>query len=362
MFINKECTLIFITPGMAPKDYPQLDFNKLTNQCSIFLGLFGQKCIGVTGTKGKSTTASLIYHIIKQTTDNVILAGNIGVPFFDILNEINKSTIIVLELSCHQLHLIEQSPHTSILLNLYEEHLDHYTSFEDYQNAKLNLLFKATDNDIFIYNGDDEIINNRLQSKCSNTNTIDFHLNDYHWDEHPFLKGMHNRYNIIAAVKAVESIGIDEKESVKHTMTFKGLEHRMQFIGEKDGILYYDDSISTIPQATLAAIKSLPNVSTLILGGMDRGIDYSPLKEINNIATLNNIVFVGNAGKRMYEYIGKNKQFNILITDDWQKIVEFCKTNAPKGTSVLLSPAASSYDQFKNFEHRGSYFKNLIFS
>ena len=367
--INNESTLIFFTPGMAPKNYPQLDFDKLTNQCSQFLQLFSKQCIGITGTKGKSTTSSLVYHILKANNQDTVLAGNIGVPFFDILNEINEQTKIVLELSCHQLQLIKQSPHVSALLNLYEEHLDHYIDFEDYQNAKLNLLFKANKGDIFIYNGEDKITKQRLSNQKSECNLISFALSDYKWQESEFLRGEHNKYNILAAVNAVKSIGISENDAVKSALTFTGLHHRMEFLGENDGVAYYDDSISTIPQATLAAVKSLPNVATLILGGMDRGIDYSPLKELKNIPTLKNIVFVGKAGMRMYDYVvcstknvAEKREFKTLITDDWNAIAQFCKANTEKGSSVLLSPAASSYDQFRNFEHRGEFFKDIIFN
>jgi len=380
--INEECSLVFFTPGMAPKDYTEIDFEKLTNQCDIFLSLFHKQCIGVSGTKGKSTTSSLIYHIIKEQNDNSILAGNIGIPFFDILQEINHNTQIVLELSCHQLQLIKRSPHISILLNLFEEHLDHYIDFEDYQLSKMNLLFKSQKGDIFIYNADDKLINqwitrwtNYKKNTISDINLIGFHLSDYTYEESNFLKGSHNKYNILATLNAVQQIGIDANTAIASALTFKGLQHRMQFIGEKNKVKYYDDSISTIPQATIAAVRSLPNVSTLILGGMDRGIDYSPIKEILKIQSIENIVFVGQAGRRMYDILEigmKNIQEwgaystlsevkNILLTNNWEEISNFCQTNAKKGSIVLLSPAASSYDQFKNFEQRGDYFKNLIF-
>lgn len=380
--INDNCSLIFFTPGMAPKDYPEIDFKKLTNQCDVFLSLFHNQCIGISGTKGKSTTSSLIYHIIKERNDNCILAGNIGIPFFDILPEINHKTQIVLELSCHQLQLIKRSPKVSVLLNLFEEHLDHYINFEDYQLSKMNLLFKAEKDDIFIYNADDKLINqwitrwtNYKKEKTIDISLIGFHLSDYKYEESKFLSGSHNKYNILAALNAVQKIGIDDNTAIASALTFKGLQHRMQFIGEKNKVRYYDDSISTIPQATLAAVRSLPNVSTLILGGMDRGIDYSPIKEVLKVQSIENIVFVGKAGKRMYDilelgfkdikafetYNTLSEVKNILLTNNWEEISEFCQANAKKGTSVLLSPAASSYDQFKNFEQRGDYFKNLIF-
>ncbi len=367
--ISEECSTIILTPGMAPKDYPQLDFNKLTNQCDLFLRLFHNQTIGVSGTKGKSTTSSLVYHILKSQDANTLLAGNIGIPFFDIIDSIDAETKIVLELSCHQLQLVKASCHISVLLNLFEEHLDHYTSFTDYQNAKLNLLFKAGKGDYFIYNSDDKILSQRLNSsltencKANQINLIGFGLNDYTFAHSQYLVGTHNKYNILAAMNVAKILNIPASTAEASMLDFKGLNHRMQFIGEKNGVKYYDDSISTIPQATLAAVRTLKNVSILILGGMDRGIDYSPIKELLSEKSIKHIVIVGKAGKRMYDILNNDNQSNItyFVSNDWNDIATYCKANAEPDTSVLLSPAATSYDQFKNFEHRGDTFKELIF-
>lgn len=366
--INQTCSLIFISPGMAPKDFPELDFDKLTNQCDTFLSLFYDQTIGISGTKGKSTTSSLCYEIIKKQYSDTLLAGNIGVPFFDILDEIKAETKIVLELSCHQLQIIKRAPHISVLLNLYEEHLDHYNSFEDYQKAKLNLLIRQTKDDYFIFNNDDERIVRWLKRYDLSRNYLPFSLKDYVFLEPKYLQGNHNKYNILAALLAAKCFGVQIKQAIETAINFKGLAHRMEFIGEKDGVKYYNDSISTIPQATLAALATLKDVSVLILGGMDRGIDYSEITKVVSQYHVPNIAFTGLAGKRMKaiieDYLNKNNssyKLNSILTDDWHKIVTFCKQYAIKQSSVLLSPAAASYDKFKNFEHRGNYFTSLVF-
>lgn len=360
--INENSDIIFLTPGIAVKDLHDIDKAKLTNQCDYFLRLFHNQSIGISGTKGKSTTTTLVYQILKEQTSNVVLAGNIGIPFFDILDKIDEKTIVVLELSCHQLEHIKCSPYISVLLNLYEEHLDHYTSYEDYKHSKLNLYYQAKKGSYFIYHTEDKEIQSYLQDPRTDIHLVPFAVKDYHIQDPMYLKGNHNKLNILAALKVTECLGTCSKsKAVETALNFKGLEHRLQFVCTKDGVSYYNDSISTIPQATLAALKSLGNVSTLILGGMDRGIDYKPLANIVEDFKVRHIAFVGQAGRRMFEIIKQQSNgFDYLLSNDWHEITTWARQKAEKGTSVLLSPAASSYDQFKNFEHRGKTYMELV--
>lgn len=360
--INENSDIIFLTPGIAMKDLHDIDKEKVTNQCDCFLQVFHNQAIGITGTKGKSTTTSLIYQIIKDQTPNVILAGNIGIPVFDILEQINQDTLLVLELSCHQLEHIKRSPSISVLLNLYEEHLDHYTSYQDYKNAKLNLFKCRQNKDVFIYNKEDKETHLELQKLTSDKYVQGFGIEDYVFQEPLYLKGSHNKLNIVAALKVVENLqNFSKQQAIDSALKFKGLEHRLQFVTNLNGVDYYNDSISTIPQATIAALKSLGNVSTLILGGMDRGINYTPLATIVEDFKVKHIAFVGKAGERMFKIIkDKSSDFDYLLSNDWNEITTWVKQKAERGTSVLLSPAASSYDQFKNFEYRGKAFVELI--
>lgn len=360
--INENSDIIFLTPGIALKDLHDIDKEKITNQCDYFLRLFHNQSIGISGTKGKSTTTSLVYQILKEQTRNVILAGNIGIPFFDILEQINQKTLLVLELSCHQLEHIKRSPFISVLLNLYEEHLDHYTSYQDYKNAKLNLFKCRKNTDIFIYNREDAETNLELQKLTLDENVQGFAIADYVFEEPLYLKGSHNKLNILAALKVLENLPeFSKQQAISSALSFKGLEHRLQFVANINGVDYYNDSISTIPQATIAALKSLGNVSTLILGGMDRGINYDSLETIVEDYKVRHIAFVGKAGERMLQIIkSKSPDIDYLLSNDWSEIASWVKQKAEKGTSVLLSPAASSYDQFKNFEHRGRTFVELI--
>lgn len=378
--------LIFKTPGISLAHLNDcVDISKITSQTDIFLQWYGNQNIGVTGTKGKSTTASLIYHILKKSKKDVLFGGNIGIPLFDLIPSIHCNTIIVSELSAHQLEFIHKSPHISVLLNLFQEHLDHFKTVENYFNAKWNINKYQVEGDLFISNNDDNFIEN-YQNWNSKTTNLGFSQsnvieNGAYLDtnqiiikantkiEHSFsikdlsnLPGEHNLNNIMAAILACKSMGISLLEIEKHIKSFLGLEHRIEFVGKFDGVDYYNDSISTIPEATISALKALGNVNTLILGGFDRGIDYSKLYEYIDIHPIANIAFTGPAGKRMLdEWESHNKSIqNILLSDNYREIIQFCKTNTPENGKCLLSPAAASYDQFKNFEERGTYYKNQI--
>ena len=341
----------------------------LTSLTDLFLQVYGDLTIGVTGTKGKSTTASLIHHLLPGS----ILAGNIGIPLFDILDDLRLDSLVVAELSCHQLENIHRGPHIAVLLNLFQEHLDHYENYLGYKMAKFQIALRQQEGDHFFYCTD----NDELRDLVTHSSLITHHsplttlhpysLLDITVEERQLLdacplSGDHNRSNALVACR-VASLVLRQPLSTLHSplSTFKGLRHRMERIGEVRGITWYDDSISTIPEAAIAAVRALGRVDTLILGGFDRGIDYSPLVAFLKDTPLKNVVFVGKAGRRIREELSIfNFQFSILTEDDYTKIVPWCAAHTPQGGVVLLSPAAASYDAFKNFEHRGDFFREQI--
>ncbi|MDE5610313.1 MAG: hypothetical protein K2I66_08020, partial [Bacteroidales bacterium] len=286
--------LILKTPGISLKNFP--DMNRLPNlrsQTDIFLRAFGKQIIGITGTKGKSTTTLLTHHLLSAFKP-CVLAGNIGIPFFDILDEIGEKSCIVCEFSAHQLEHAHSVPHIGVLLNLYEEHLDHYRSFLDYQNAKINLAGRGDGAvaDTFIYNVDDALIKSRLEKRFPNylkearfigfspASETDFPVAVP--QPHPLI-GLHNEANLKAALLAAHAEGIDYARLATRVASFKPLPHRLEYVGCVEGKHFFNDSISTIPQACIAAVESISalsyiiGVDCVIVGGMDRGIDYSPL-------------------------------------------------------------------------------------
>ncbi len=356
----KTCTLYIKTPGISMKKLQGIDKEKITSQTDIFLQLYSNQTIGITGTKGKSTTSNLVYKILLEQGFDVLLAGNIGVPLLDTIANIKENTIIVAELSAHQLQFIHTSPKVSILLNLFEEHLDHFDSYEQYKESKYNIAIKQTKQGVFIFNKDSKEIKTLLEKTPLQSKQKPFSKEEATF-EADYLKGEHNQKNILASILASQEFGAKKEEAETTAKNFQPLAHRLEYVGEKNGVVYYNDSISTIPQATLEALKALKKVQTLILGGMDRGIDYSPLVEQIGNYEVKNIAFVGEAGRRMYKEMKETvNNYNCLLSDDYKEIVSWCKTNTQKEKICLLSPAASSYDMFTNFEHRGEVFKQLI--
>ena len=376
--------IVLKSPGISLKHRIEaLDRDKISSQTDLFLQAFAPQCIGVTGTKGKSTTASFIYHILKQLKEDALLAGNIGIPFFDIIDNITQDTKIVLELSSHQLEFIRKSPHISILLNLFEEHLDHYNSLADYHTAKFNIARYQSEKDFFVYNTTDSSISNLLKTNKIKPNCVGFSFaktpssmfyasgNGFYKKEekiceitpHFPLKGEHNIANTAAVIATVYCVKDIDLVRIKDAVySFKGLPHRLEFIGEFDGILFYNDSISTVPQASIAALQALENVNTLILGGFDRGIDYQPLVDFLKNSEVENIIFTGEAGKRMLSLSNNLKNKNLFFKKTYPEIVFLAKKHTKKGRICLLSPAAASYDQFRNFEHRGDRFRGLVYN
>ena len=347
--------IVLKTPGISLLG-KNIDLAKITSQTDLFLEEFHSQIIGITGTKGKSTTSTLIYHLLKESGKDAILAGNIGIPIFDIIEKVTSKTIIVFELSAHQLQFIHRSPHIGILLNVFEEHLDHFGTFEAYRDAKLNIIRKmgekdwAVTNDEFCYEAD------KMMVRSLNYQYYDFGVN---WDDVP-LRGDHNRLNVKAALCAIYAFGIPVDEVMPHLYTFKPLEHRQELVGTFHGVTFYNDSISTIPQAAIAAMKTIKNVTFLLLGGFDREIDYSPLIEYLTKNPIPHILYTGKAGHRMFDMLQEaGYQGDIKNFKDLNEAFEIIKSLSKNGDVCLLSPAAASYDQYKNFEERGRLFKML---
>ena len=357
----KGYELIIKSPGVPMRVMGGAECSSLTD---LFLQVYGDMTIGVTGTKGKSTTASLIHHLLPGS----ILAGNIGIPLFDILDDLREDSIVVAELSCHQLENIHRGPHIAVLLNLFQEHLDHYENYLGYKMAKLQIALRQQPGDHFFYCTDNaELADLVAQHSAAIASSVHpYSINDVSVDEDTLLDacpldGEHNRSNALVACRVAQLLRPVETlhEMSLRLATFQGLRHRMEKVGVYKGITWYDDSISTIPAAAIAAVRALGRVDTLILGGFDRGIDYTPLVEFMQTNPVQNLVFVGAAGRRIHSQFSiLNSQF--LIEDDYTKIVPWCAAHTPQGGVVLLSPAAASYDAFKNFEHRGDFFREQI--
>ncbi|HHN48490.1 MAG TPA: UDP-N-acetylmuramoyl-L-alanine--D-glutamate ligase [Bacteroidales bacterium] len=372
-----------IRQGLLP---PNLEPEKLTSQTSLFLEVFRDRTIGVTGTKGKSTTASMVNHLLASAGNHTLLIGNIGLPPFDILHLMRRDTLIVFELSAHQLEGLKVSPHISILLNIYQEHLDHFADYQAYKTAKFNITRWQQPLDFLIYHHKDPEIRSMLGEMAPLSKQVSFSLIDEP-GVHSFISGKdvffrnldlferickleglkfpagdHNLLNTLAALIACRIAGVERIQLCHDIKTFESLEHRLEFVGKYGEINFYNDSIATIPEAVIYAIKTIGDVDTIMLGGYDRGIDYNLLTAYLGKAGLNNIFLTGKAGKRIMAELQESYPGikNLRWFNNFDEMVANAITSTAKGQSCLLSPAAASYDQFKNFEHRGKRFKELV--
>ena len=347
--------IVIKTPGISLKDF-DVKGVEITSQTDLFLSQFHNQTIGISGTKGKSTTTSLIYHLLKSSGRDAILTGNIGIPCFDIMEQIQEDSIVVYELSAHQLEYVHNSPKVGVLLNVFEEHLDHFGTFERYKKAKFNLLRFMGEDDFAVVH--DSLLMETLDLGVNNVvfSNMEF---DIDVEALPVL-GPHNLLNVKAALCACEAYGIDSREVIPHLYSFKPLEHRLEPVGAFGGVTFVNDSISTIPQAAIAACQTLGRVDFLLLGGFDRDIDYTPLVEYMLEHPVPHLLFTGKAGERMMRLMKERGVASTMVVyHSMEEAFDYLKTHAQAGDICLLSPAASSYDQYKNFEERGAKFKRL---
>ena len=368
----KNYDLIIKTPGIPIKTLKPFlkKGTKVTSQTEIFFDNCPGIIVGITGTKGKGTTTSLIYQILKKGGLKTHLVGNIGKPVFQTLLKAKPDEVFVYELSSHQLQNLRKSPDIAVFLNLYPAHFDYYKNFKNYKKAKENITKWQTKRDFLIYNADERSL--REITKISEAKKIPFSTKNIKElqkiiskKEIP-LKGEFNLLNVLAAVKVGEIFNISAIKIRQAIKSFKPLPHRLEFVGRYKGIAFYNDSLATVPQATEAALNALGNrVKTLILGGYDRGgIDFCSLAKKTLKSKIKTLIFLSpGTGDKI-----------------WQKILSFKKTNLPKaffvssmkdavkaafektgqGNICLLSPGASSFNLFKDYRQRGNLFKKFI--
>lgn len=353
--------VVFKSPGIVlPKE--KCEYKCLiTSQTEVFLHRYSSQTIGITGTKGKSTTSSLLYHILSENGVDCVFAGNIGLPVFEIADGISEKTAIVLEMSCHQLEFTDVSPAVAVLLNLYEDHLDHYGTKEKYCYAKQN---------IYRYQKEDDILFCSEQS-CPEIGECKSYVHCVTADDLPSaavtetnLRGEHNRFNTAVVYEICTLFGIKDEGFAAALATFSPLAHRLEYIGTVEGVDYYDDSISTTAESAISAARSIENAGTLLVGGMDRGIDYTLLASFIADCRLDCVIFMYESGKRVYDMVTalgkKDGAPSLVYRPDLASAVDHAKKATEKGKACILSPAAASYGYFKNFEERGDVFKSLV--
>jgi len=350
--------VLILSPGIFPFKKEFKNFKgKILTPTQIFFENFKGKIIGISGTKGKGTVATLIYKVLKNGRYNVSLGGNIGKPLLNFLEKNPK--IVVAELSSFQLQNLKKSPQIAILLDILEDHLDYHQSLNEYFEAKLNLLKFQKRDDI-------AIIDKNLLRKIKDIKKIGegkkffFDLNFSLIKNFKIkLFGSHNLKNISAVLTLAKILKI-KKEILRKTIeNFKPLRFHLEPIGEINGIKFINDSASTNPFSTIEAVKSFSAPKVLILGGKEKNINLNPLKkEILKNKSIKNVILFGEVSRKLFKIL-KNKKERYLV-NSLEKAVILAKKLAQKNEIILFSPGFSSLDEFKNSKERGKIFEKLV--
>lgn len=364
----KKFDIIFRSPGVY-RYRPELiqaekDGVKISSAIKLFLSLSPAKKIGVTGTKGKGTTSSLIYEILKKAGKDVYLAGNIGKPYLELLGKLTKESLVVLELSSFQLIDLDESPEIAVVLNITADHFDWHKDLNEYIDAKKNIVKFQSNTDLALLNEEYDVSKSFAAETKAKVLYFSKEKLEQKFQEGLLLKGEHNLENVAASIGVAKVLGIDEGLILESLKSFKGLEHRLEFVKTVGGISFYNDSFATGPQPTIAAIKSFSEPETLILGGSEKGLDYSSLGEaVVKQKNLKNIVLIGVIREKIREVLTNNHFEGKIVDLDSKSMTEIVKTAfeiTANGGVVLLSPAAASFDMFANYKERGNKFKEVV--
>lgn len=370
--------LVIRTAGLSP--YKIKTNGKIWSATNEFFSKCPAQIIGVTGTKGKGTTASLIESIFKAAGKKTWLLGNIGVASLEFLSQVNADDIVIYELSSFQLWDIEYSPHVAVVLLIEPEHLNVHVDFDDYVNAKANIRRHQKQDDVCIFHPTNESALKIAESSNEGL-TFRYGVHDSYGvyvDDGAFcradhkicsvdalqLMGNHNIENACAAISVAKVYDISDGDIEAGLRKFQGLPHRIEYVREIDGVKYYNDSFSSSPSATVAAIKSFNQPEIIILGGIDRGANFTEIA--NTISSQDNIkavIIMGEIRNKLAEILKNvNQKTRIEVTDlkTLQPIVELAKSYAKPGDVVVLSPGCASFDMFKDFYDRGDKFRDVV--
>lgn len=378
-----DIDLAVISPGISLQN--ELVFQIKKRKIALFGELeFGalkinNDIIAVTGTNGKTTTATLMHFLLKEYKGGCVLAGNVGVPITSFLNKMRGSEIVVLETSSFQLESVNYfKPHIAIILNITKDHLNRHGTMKAYMQSKYNIAKNLSKDDYLILNADDEIISKsppKTKAKTFYFSTKQKVVGSYvrgggiYFNDNIKeiklasiskikLKGEHNLSNVLASVLAIYletgNVGLFDKIS-----SFEGVPHRIEFVRSIDGVEFYNDSKATNIESTLVAVNSFKNNINLILGGSDKGYDFDELfKKIPK--NVKNIAIFGETRNKIAFFAEKYKFKNYYICDTLLKSTKLLFSLSKRGDVVLLSPACASFDFFSGFEERGNFFKKIV--
>ncbi|CUS91358.1 UDP-N-acetylmuramoylalanine--D-glutamate ligase [Candidatus Kryptonium thompsonii] len=378
-----DCDFMVISPGVpsnAPVVQKAMELGiKVWSEIEVASWFCKAPIIAVTGTNGKTTTTSLIGHIFKTAGFKTIVAGNIGAPFSDFVLDADEGSIVVLEVSSFQLDHIENfKPKVAVLLNITPDHLDRYDSFGDYILSKFRIFKNQKEDDFAVYNYDDEIVQPYVESL--NVIKLPFSVRDklscggfiedgyitlnFKNKKERILKmnnlrirGIHNVYNSLAAALAARAMEVKDEIIRESLQSFEGVEHRLEFVREINGVKFINDSKATNVNSLWYALESFDEPIILIAGGRDKGNDYSKVYDLVK-RKVKLIIAIGESKNKIYNEF-KNLT-NVIEVDSMEEAVKKAYENSVPGDVVLLSPACASFDMFRDYEHRGEVFKKLV--
>lgn len=358
--------LVLKSPGVSLRGIPLPENTEITCQTDLFLRFAPCVCLGVTGTKGKTTTATLLHAMLEAGGISALLLGNMGLPVLDAIEQ-SQGKIAVLELSSHQLEFMNASPHIGILTNLYPEHLDHYNNgFAGYAAAKMHITRFQKEGDYFLYNAAQdfssfpEFTGTRAETIAVPQDTSDPFLISL-CGRNPHLRGRHFTQNIYFAATAAQLAGTVQAGITRAVEGFAGLAHRMENAGEYRGITFYNDAVTTAPEAVMLTVEALEEVDTLLFGGKDRGIDYTDfIVQLEN-SSIHNLIALPDTGYAILEGMQKRgTKKNLVKAAGMEEAVAAAYRFTGMGKICLFSPAASSYNVYRNFEEKGNHFKDCV--
>lgn len=370
--------IIFRAPGCLPSQEELVREKErgayITTEVEEVLKLSPAKTIGVTGSDGKTTTTTLIDLVLRNNGYKTYLGGNIGVPLFTKIGEMTKDDVVVLELSSFQLMDMDVSPDIAVITNISPNHLDKHKDYQEYIDAK-KCIFKNSDNGILVLNHDNEITSKftssreiRYFSRYEETNAfyvmngmICYKEKEVFDTKKLHIRGVHNHENICACMSAVIDM-VDMEKSFQAISEFKGVEHRLEFVREVDGVKWYNDSVSSSPTRTIAGLNSYNERIVLIAGGYDKNLDYTPLAR-PILDKVSKLILFGATKNKIYDAVMKEKSsedIEIYVEDGLDEVIARAREVAVPGEVVLFSPASASFDMFKNFAIRGEMFKDRV--
>lgn len=381
---NLSGDIIFKTPGMR-YDVPELirakeNGSRVTSEMEVFFDVCPSHIIAVTGSDGKTTTTTLIHKMMTGAGYKTWLGGNIGNPLLTDAEKMTENDWVILELSSFQLHTMRKSPEIAVITNISPNHLDMHKDYQEYIDAKKNIMLYQNDSNVLVVNADNEVtakIGEEAKGsvryfsrqhnadiyldgnviKCENDEVLN--INDIK------IPGMHNVENYMTAIAAVKGL-VDKDVIVEVAKTFTGVEHRIEHVRTFDGVKYYNSSIDSSPNRTINTLRVFPEKVIMIGGGKDKGIPYDEIGPalVEHVKVL---ILIGATSDKIKEALdkeiektGNGKDIEVIRVSSYEEAVNTARSKANDGDVVILSPASTSFDMFRNFEERGNLFKKIV--